>query len=65
MAWGKIDQSRVRMRAINTAKAWNNLMEELDQVVMESNHTYCEEIHNKLKGLADELRESLRKAYDG
>jgi CHAD domain-containing protein len=65
MAWHKIDQSRVKMRAQRAAKAWNNFMEELEQVTMESNHTQCEEIYKKLQALQDEVGDNLRKAYKG
>ena len=64
MAWHKIDQSRVKMRAQRAAKAWNNFMEELDQVVMESNEQYCADIYKKMKALADEVGDNLRKAYN-
>ena len=57
MAWHKIDQARVKMRA--------PFMEELDQVVMESNHTECVGIYEKMKALADEVGDNLRKAYNG
>lgn len=53
------------MRAKRACAAWNNFMEELDQVVMESNHTYCEDIYKKMKALADEVGDNLRKAYNG
>lgn len=65
MAWHKIDQSRVKMRAQRACKAWNSFMEELEQVTMESNHQYCEEIYKKLSGLQDEIGDNLRKAYNG
>ena len=65
MAYHKIDQARVKMRAQRACKAWNSFMEELDQVVMESNHTYCEDIYKKMKSLADEVGDNLRKAYNG
>ena len=65
MAWHKIDQARVKMRAQRACKAWNSFMEELDQVVMESNHTYCGDIYKKMKALADEVGDNLRKAYNG
>ena len=65
MAYHRIDQSRVKMRAQRACKAWNSFMEELDQVVMESNHTYCEGIYKKMKVLADEVGDNLRKAYNG
>ena len=64
MAWHKIDQSRVKMRAKRACNAWNSFMEELGQVVMESNHTQCEEIYRKMSNLADEVGDSLRKAYN-
>ena len=53
------------MRAKRACAAWNNFMEELDQVVMESNHTECVEIYEKMKALADEVGDNLRKAYNG
>ena len=65
MAWHKIDQVRVKMRAQRACKAWNNFMEELGQVVMESNHTMCEDIYKKMSKLADEVGDNLRKAYNG
>lgn len=65
MAWRSIDQSRVKMRAKRACAAWNNFMEELDQVVMESNHTECVGIYEKMKALADEVGDNLRKAYNG
>ena len=65
MAWHKIDQSRVKMRAQRAAKAWNSFMEELEQVTMESNHTQCEEIYKKLQAFQDEVGDNLRKAYKG
>ena len=65
MAWHKVDQSRVKMRAQRACKAWNNFMEELGQVTMESNHTYCEDIYKKMSKLADEVGDNLRKAYNG
>lgn len=65
MAYHKIDQARVKMRAKRACKAWNSFMEELDQVVMESNHTYCEDIYKKMFKLADEVGDNLRKAYNG
>lgn len=65
MAWHKIDQARVKMRAKRACNAWNSFMEELEQVTMESNHTYCEDIYKKMKSLADEVGDNLRKAYNG
>jgi hypothetical protein len=53
------------MRAKRACKAWNSFMEELEQVTMESNHTMCEEIYKKLRGLQDEIGDNLRKAYNG
>ena len=53
------------MRAKRACTAWNNFMEELNQVVMESNHTLCEDIYKKLSGLQDEVGDNLRKAYNG
>lgn len=40
-------------------------MEELQQVTMESNHTYCEDIYKKMSNLSDEVGDNLRKAYNG
>ena len=65
MAWRSIDQSRVKMRAKRACAAWNNFMEELDQVVMESNEQYCYDIYKKMKALADEVGDNLRKAFNG
>jgi hypothetical protein len=65
MAYHKIDQARVKMRAKRACKAWNSFMEELDQVVMESNHTECVGIYEKMKSLVDEVGDNLRKAYNG
>ena len=65
MGWRPIDQSRVKMRAKRACNAWNNFMEELEQVVMESNHTMCVDIYKKLSGLQDEVGDNLRKAYNG
>jgi len=65
MAYHKIDQARVKMRAKQACKAWNSFMEELDQVVMESNEQYCADIYKKMKALADEVGDNLRKAYNG
>lgn len=65
MAWHRIDQARVKMRAQRACKAWNSFMEELEQVTMESNHTYCDDIYNKMSKLADEVGDNLRKAYNG
>ena len=65
MAYHKIDQARVKMRAKRACKAWNSFMEELEQVTMESNHTYCDDIYNKMSKLADEVGDNLRKAYNG
>jgi hypothetical protein len=65
MAWRSIDQSRVKMRAKRACAAWNNFMEELDQVVMESNEQYCADIYKKMQALADEVGDNLRKAYNG
>ena len=42
MAFHRVGQSRVKMKAKRVCNAWNNFMEELDHVVMESNHTMCE-----------------------
>ena len=53
------------MRAQRACKAWNNFIEELDQVVMESNHTYCDGIYKKMSNMADEVGDNLRKAYNG
>ena len=53
------------MRAKRACTAWNNFMEELDQVVMESNEQYCAGIYKKMKALADEVGDNLRKAYNG
>ena len=53
------------MRAQRACKAWNNFIEELGQVTMESNHTYCEELYKKMHALADEVGDNLRKAYNG
>ena len=63
MAWHKIDPDRVKMRAKRACKAWNSFMDELEQVTMESNHTMCEEIYKKMRGLQDEIGDNLRKAY--
>ena len=65
MAWRRIDQDRVKMRVKRACKAWNSFMEELEQVTMESNHTQCDGIYRKLSSLADEIGDSLRKAYNG
>ncbi len=65
MAWRSIDQSRVKMRAKRACTAWNNFMEELNQVVMESNEQYCAGIYKKLKAIANEVGDNLRKAYNG
>lgn len=65
MAYHKIDQAMVKMRAKSACKAWNSFMEELDQVVMESNHTMCDDIYKKMSKLADEVGDNLRKAYNG
>lgn len=65
MAWRSIDQSRVKMRAKRACAAWNNFMEELDQVVMESNEQYCADIYKKMQALADEVGDNLRNAYNG
>lgn len=65
MAWNKIDRSRVKMRAKRACNAWNSFMEELEQVVMESNHQHCADIYNKLQAMQDEIGDSLRKAYNG
>ena len=55
----------VKMGAKRACNAWNNFMEELDQVVIESNETYCSELYKKMKALADEVVVNLRKAYNG
>jgi hypothetical protein len=65
MAYHRIDQGRVKMRAQRACKAWNSFMEELQQVTMESNHTYCDDIYKKMSALADEVGDNLRKAYNG
>ena len=65
MAYHRIDQARVKMRAQRACKAWNNFIEELGQVTMESNHTMCEDIYKKMSNLADEVGDNLRKAYNG
>ena len=65
MAYHRIDQARVKMRAQRACKAWNNFIEELDQVVMESNEQHCSDIYKKMKALADEVGDNLRKAYNG
>ena len=65
MAYHKIDQDRVKMRAKLACEAWNSFMAELQQVMMESNYTMCEEIYKKLRGLQDEIGDNLRKAYNG
>jgi hypothetical protein len=65
MAWHRIDQDRVKMRAKRACKAWNSFMEELEQVTMESNHTQCDGIYRKMSNMADEVGDSLRKAYNG
>ena len=65
MAYHRIDQDRVKMRAKRACKAWNSFIEELQQVTMESNHTQCEDIYRKMSNLADEIGDSLRKAYKG
>ena len=65
MAYHRIDQGMVKMRAQRACKAWNSFMEELDQVVMESNEQYCYDIYKKMKALADEVGDNLRKAYNG
>ena len=65
MAYHRIDQARVKMRAKRACAAWNNFMEELNQVVMESNEQYCADIYKKMKALADEVGDNLRKAYNG
>ena len=64
MAYHKIDQARVKMRAKRACKAWNSFMEELEQVTMESNHTMCDDIYKKMSKLADEVGDNLRKAYN-
>jgi hypothetical protein len=65
MAYHRIDQVRVKMRAQRACKAWNNFIEELGQVTMESNHTMCEDIYKKMSNMADEVGDNLRKAYNG
>ena len=65
MAYHRIDPDRVKMRAKRACKAWNSFIEELQQVTMESNHTQCEEIYRKMSNMADEIGDSLRKAYNG
>lgn len=65
MAYHRIDPDRVKMRAKRACKAWNSFIEELQQVTMESNHTQCEDIYRKMSNLADEIGDSLRKAYNG
>ena len=65
MAYHRIDPDRVKMRAKRACKAWNSFIEELQQVTMESNHTMCEDIYRKMSNLADEIGDSLRKAYNG
>ena len=65
MAWHKIDQARVKMRAQRACKAWNSFMEELQQDTMESNHTYCSGLYEKMSKLATEVGDNLRKAYNG
>lgn len=46
-----INYSRVVMRAKRAMKAWNNLMEEVDQVVMESDGEYCARLKHRLDEL--------------
>lgn len=53
------------MRAKLACKAWNSFMEELGQVVMESNYTQCDGLFKKMKSLSDEVGDNLRKAYNG
>ena len=64
MAYHRIDSDRVKMRAKRACKAWNSFMDELEQVTMESNHTMCEDIYKKLRGLQDEIGKELRSAYN-
>lgn len=64
MAWHKIDADRVKMRANRACKAWNSFMEELDQIVMESNAQYCYDLYKKLNALDDEIGDNLRTAYN-
>lgn len=64
MAYHRIDIDRVKMRAKRACKAWNSFIEELQQVTMESNHTMCEDIYRKMSNMADEIGDSLRKAYN-
>ena len=65
MAYHRIDKARVKMRAQRACKAWNSFMEELWQVTMESNEQHCSGIYKKMKALADEVGDNLRKAYNG
>lgn len=51
------------MRAKRACAAWNSFMEELRQVVMESDGAYCKGAYEKAKSLGDEVGDALRRAY--
>ena len=57
------DQERVKMRCKLTLKHWNEMMENLDQIVMEGGYE-CKDIYTKLSSLGDTLGTAVRKSYN-
>ncbi len=63
MAYGRRDQDRVKMRCKLTLKHWNEMMENLDQIVMEGGWE-CEDYLKKLRGMAEGFGNAVRKSYN-
>ena len=57
------DQERVKMRCKLTLKHWNEMIENLDQIVMEGGYE-CRDIYQKLSALGDTLGTAVRKSYN-
>ena len=57
------DQERVKMRCKLTLKHWNEMMENLDQIVMEGGWE-CEDYLKKFRALADDFGNAVRKSYN-
>ena len=65
MANHRIDRARVKMRAGRAYRAWYGFMEEMEQVVMESDGTICGDIYRKMRELSGEVGDALREASNG
>lgn len=57
------DQERVKMRCKLTLKHWNEMMENLSQIVMEGGYE-CEDFLGEFRDKADKFGDAVRRAYN-